>query len=64
MKITKYVIFGFAYALLALSSSCQKYLEQPNDSFVNVDSVYYTPANAMRGLYNVYATCVVDDITV
>ncbi|WP_304064222.1 RagB/SusD family nutrient uptake outer membrane protein [Pedobacter glucosidilyticus] len=60
MKIIRNTIIGFAGALLAFSTSCQKYLEQPSDSFITVDSVFNNPDNAMRSLFNVYATCVVD----
>lgn len=51
--------FG-ALIILASTNGCQKFLTQPDGSFINADSVYTNPDNAMRGLFNVYATCVVD----
>lgn len=63
MKLFKYtsksLLLGVAVTLLA-TGACQKFLEQPDGSLITADSVYTNPDNAMRGLFNVYATCVVD----
>jgi starch-binding outer membrane protein, SusD/RagB family len=40
--------------------ACNRFLEQPSNSVITVDSVFNNPDNAMRALTNVYATCVVN----
>ena len=39
------------------TTSCKKILEQPTNSFITIDSVFTKPDNAMRALFNAYATC-------
>jgi len=54
----------FIFLMLALFVSsqyaCKDYLEQPEGSIITVDSVFNNPDNAMRALWNVYATSVVN----
>jgi hypothetical protein len=56
--ILMWVFFGIG--ILLLQTSCKRYLEQPSGSVITVDSVFSTPDAAMRALWNVYATSVVN----
>ena len=61
MKKFLSILLFLAVAITIVSvSSCRKYLEQPDGSIITVDSVFNNPDNAMRALYNVYATSVVN----
>jgi len=52
------VFLGLGYVMV--NSSCKRYLEQPSGSVITVDSVFSTPDAAMRALWNVYATSIVN----
>lgn len=52
------VFFGLGFVLTNIS--CKRYLEQPSGSVITVDSVFSTPDAAMRALWNVYATSIVN----
>lgn len=63
MKLTQSIFkISVLLGVIALISlgSCRKFLEQPDGSLITADSVYTNPDNAMRGLFNVYATCIVE----
>lgn len=62
MKNIKYLsviclLLGF---LIIIPNGCRKFLEQPEGSIITVDSVFNNPDNAMRALWNVYGTCVIN----
>ncbi|MDR1585677.1 MAG: RagB/SusD family nutrient uptake outer membrane protein, partial [Prevotellaceae bacterium] len=58
----KNILFlGLCLATVALSlHNCSDFLEQPGGSVITVDSVFNSPDNAMKALFQVYATCVTD----
>ncbi len=61
MKFYKNIFFIAAVTFITSSVvSCKKFLEQPDGSITTVDSVFNTPDNAMRALWQAYATCVVN----
>ncbi len=63
MKFNKYLlipIITITSIWLISLTSCKKFLEQPSGSIITVDSVFNTPDNAMRALWQTYATCVVN----
>jgi hypothetical protein len=61
---TKRLLFLFSLSALFTAgiqlSSCRRVLEQPEGSVITLDSVFTNPDNAMRALFNAYATCVVN----
>jgi hypothetical protein len=60
MKFYTYLLLaGLGFSLFSMVS-CSRFLEQPSGSIVTVDSVFNTPDNAMRALWQTYASCVVN----
>ena len=60
MRKNNFFIVVVLSIVLALGTSCNDFLEQPQDTIVTIDSVFSTPDKAMRVLYEVYATCPVN----
>jgi hypothetical protein len=60
MRKFKFILILIVFFSITLSMSCKRFLEQPSGSIITVDSVFTTPDAAMRSLWNVYATCVIN----
>ena len=57
----KYItIVALVVLFISAATSCKRMLEQPSGSTITIDSVFATPDAAMRALWNVYSTSVIN----